>query len=339
MTRELTLPVGSRVLLTGATGFTGAVLARRLCAQGVAVRALARASSRLEPLADLPIEWVRGEVFDPAAVAAAARDVAYIFHLAAAYRQAGLPDEGYRKVHVESTRLLAEAAVGQPGFRRFVHVSTVGVHGHIEHPPANETAPFHPGDVYQQTKAEAEQWLRGFAAERGLPYAVIRPAAIYGPGDRRLLKVFRMAARPVFILLGHGKCLYHLIHVEDLVGILLRAAVHPAAAGEAFIAGDPASITIEQMGRVIAGELGRGLRVLRLPAGPFFLAAAVCETVCRPLRLEPPLYRRRVAFFTKDRSFDTRKVRERLEYAYRYTTEEGLRSTTRWYVAQGWLRG
>ncbi len=331
------LEPGSIVLVTGATGFTGQVLVRKLCALPVKVRALVRASSNRGTLAGLPVEWVEGDVYDEQAIARATEGVAYIFHVAAAYRDPSLADDEYHRVHVLSTQRLAEAAIRQPGFLRFVLVSTVGVHGHIEQPPADETAPFHPGDIYQRTKAEAEQWLHSFARDRTLPYSVIRPAAIYGPGDRRLLKVFRMARAPLFPMLGRGRSLYHLIHVDDLTEAIIRAAWHPAALGEAFICGDPEAIPLEQMGRLIADELGRRFRPVRLPAWPFFLLADITEAICRPLKLSPPIYRRRVAFFTKDRSFDTRKVRERLGLRYQWTTEAGLRATARWYREQGWL--
>lgn len=338
MATTATIPSGLPVLVTGATGFTGTALVRKLCERGARVRALARPSSSLDALAGLPVEWIRGNVFDPAPVAAATRGVAVIFHVAAAYREAGLADEVYRQVHVDSTRLLAEAACAVPGFQRFVHVSTVGVHGHVDNPPADETYPFGPGDIYQRTKAEAELWLRDFARARGLPFSVIRPAAIYGPGDRRLLKVFKMATWPLFPVVGKpGGQLYHLIHVDDLTELFLVAATHPAAAGEVFIAGDPEARSLADIVRVIGAELGRRPRPLRLPAWPLFGAAAVCEALCRPLHLAPPLYRRRVAFFTKDRSFNTAKLRERLGYAYRWTTEEGLRATARWYREAGWL--
>jgi dihydroflavonol-4-reductase len=328
---------GSLALVTGATGFTGSVLVRQLASQGVRVRAVARASSVRESLGGIPVEWVVGDVFDPQTVSAAAAGVDYVFHLAAAYRQSGLSDEAYRRVHVLSTRLLAEAVLANPGFKRFVHISTVGVHGHIEHPPADETAPFAPGDIYQQTKAEAETWLHAFAQSRGLPYTVIRPAAIYGPGDRRLLKVFKMALWPVFPLLGYGHHLYHLVHVEDLAQGMILAAVHPAAVGEVFICGNPEAVTLEELGRIVAESFGRKCRPVRIPAWPFFLAAYLCEAVCRPLGIAPPIYRRRVAFFTKDRSFDTRKMHQKLGYQTRYSTRDGLAQTARWYREQGWL--
>lgn len=333
------LPAGARVLVTGATGFTGQVVMRRLLDSGAEVRAIARESSDISMFAGRPVAWFRGHVHDPAVVTAAMDGVEYLLHIAAAYREARHGDQFYRDVHVTSTRLLAEAALRQPVFKRFVHVSTVGVHGHIENPPANEDTPFGPGDIYQETKAEAELWLRDFAPRHGLSFSVLRPAAIYGPGDKRLLKLFRMAAKPVFTLLGNGRCLYHLIHVEDLSSAIIAAAVHPAANGGIFIVGNPEPMSLIDIGRTIAAALGRnGLKVVRLPVWPFFALGAVCEAVCKPLGIEPPIYRRRVAFFTKDRSFDTRRLRETLGFQYEFTNETGLRATAEWYRAKGWLR-
>ncbi|MBI2440819.1 MAG: NAD(P)-dependent oxidoreductase [Lentisphaerae bacterium] len=331
------IPAGTRVLVTGATGFTGAVLAAKLVHASLEVHAIARVSSNREALRDLPIHWHQGDVFDETVVAEAAQGADYIFHVAAAYREARYADEIYWKVHVQSTQLLARAALRNPAFKRFVHVSTVGVHGHIANPPADELYPLKPDDIYQRTKAEAELWLRDFAGQNSLPFTVIRPAAIYGPGDRRLLKFFRMAARPVLFMLGCGKYLYHLVHVDDLANIMILAAAHPQARNEIFICGNPEAVTLPQMAQIVAAELGNRFRLVRLPALPFFLAADACEWFCRKLGVEPPIHRRRLAFFTKDRSFNTRKLREKLGYQMRYSSEEGLIQTARWYCEQGWL--
>lgn len=329
---------GHLCLVTGATGFTGARLCRRLHALGARVRAVARATSNTALLQDVPIEWIRGEVYEAETIARAAPGVAYAFHLAAAYRTAAREDDYYVRVHVESTRRLAETLHAVEGFARFVHVSTIGVHGHIDRPPADETAPYDPGDIYQSTKADAEQWLRAYGAAHAFPYTIVRPSAIYGPGDRRLLKMFQMAARGVFLALGRRDTLYHLIHVDDLVEIICLAAVHPAALGEVFIAGNPAPQPMSRIVAIIGAALGRRVRVVRLPVAPVWGLARACEAVCRPLRIEPPLYRRRVAFYTKDRAFDTRKLRERLGYACRHTDEEGLAATALWYRREGWIR-
>ncbi len=338
MSLDLSFPRGTRVLVTGASGYTGRVLTRKLVELGCEVRAIARASSDLGPLEGLPINWFRGDVFDQEVVNSACLDVEYIFHVAAAYREAKISDQTYVKVHVDSTKLLAQAVLNSRVFKRFVHVSTVGVHGHIDHPPADENYRFSPGDIYQRTKAEAELWIREFAKQHGLPLAVVRPAAIYGAEDRRLFKLFKMASRPLFPLFGRGKGLYHLIHVDDLTDIFITAALHPRALGEVFIAGDPKPSELKEIASTIASEIGNtGLKFLRFPAWPLFLAADLCELICKPLGIEPPIYRRRVAFFTKDRAFNTTKLSELLGYRYTYSTEQGLRSTARWYQERGWL--
>lgn len=338
MAIDMAIPAGSLALVTGASGYTGQVLVRKLCALGFRVRAIARPSSNIEPLAGLPIEWIRGEVHDRDVVRRSCEGVEYLFHVAAAYREPGIGDDTYRAVHVTSTQALAECLAGRPGFKRFVHVSTVGVHGHIDHPPASEDYRFSPGDIYQRTKAEAETWLREFAVKSGLPVVVIRPAAIYGPGDRRLLKLFRLAGRRYFPLFGKSRGLYHLIHVDDLTDIFIVAALSPAAVGRVFIAGNPEPSSLKEIATVVSSELkGPPVRFIRLPAWPLFVAALLCEAACKPLAISPPLYRRRVAFFTKDRAFDTSRLTRELKYRFSVPVEQGLRSTARWYREAGWL--
>ncbi|NLF25154.1 MAG: NAD-dependent epimerase/dehydratase family protein [Deltaproteobacteria bacterium] len=329
---------GTQVLLTGATGFTGSWLAHKLLGAGLAVRAIARESSDLRPFKSLSIEWIRGALYDPEVVTAATKGVEYIFNVAGAFRQAKIEDAEYFRVHVVATQLLARAAALNPSFKRFVHVSTMGVHGHIKNPPADENSPFAAGDQYQRTKLEGELWLHDFARRNSLGYTVIRPTGIYGPGDRRLLKVFKMATWPLCPILGYGKCLYHLVHVDDLTNVLMLSAVHPEAQGEVFLVGDAEAIPLAEMVKIISASIGGHTRIVRLPVLPFFAAGALCEWVCKPFGIEPPIYRRRVAFFTKDRSFNTSKMRDKLGYKPRYSTRSGLESTAAWYIENGWLK-
>ena len=326
------------VLITGGTGFTGSYLVKNLCATGAQVRVLARQVSDRSQFEGLPIEWHIGEVYDRQVVERAMAGVNFVFHVAAAYREAKISDEIYWKVHVQSTQILANEALKQKEFKRFIHTSTVGVHGHIENPPADEECRFAPGDEYQNTKVEAEIWVREFSTNNDLPLTVVRPAAIYGPGDRRLLKVFKLAKLPICPVLGFGsKGLYHLIHVEDLVAFMMQVATLDKAKGEVYICGNDEAVSIRDMIEIIAKYSSKNPIFIRLPATPFFLIGDLCELICKPFNIEPPIYRRRVAFFTKDRSFNTNKMRQHTNFEYKYSSRRGLEALSDWYQEKGWM--
>lgn len=329
---------GKKVLITGATGFTGRVLTHKLLDAGADIRIIARQSSDTGDLDDDSITWFRGDIANPELAQQAADGVEYIFHIAAAFREVKASIEDYRKIHLTSTQNLARAVQHQPQFKRFIHTSTVGIHGHIPGDDlADEQYRYDAGDDYQLTKLEAELWLHEFGNESGFPYTVIRPAAIYGPGDRRLLKIFKMANKGFFLFFGKGKGIYHLIHVDDLTNIMLKAAIENAALGEAFIAAANEPISMVDMAKTIGRALGKQVRIIRLPITPMFFAADICNAVCSRLGIDPPLHRRRVAFYTKDRKFNNSKVRHVLDYNPIYDNETGITELALWYKQHGWL--
>jgi len=331
------IPTGTPVLVTGATGFTGIVLTRKLVEAGLKVSAVARKTSNLAPLEGLDVTWFRGDVFDETIMKEALAGQQYVFHVAAAFREAKSTEKDYWNVHVKSTQIIAEEVMKYTEFKRYIHISTIGVHGHIENPPATEEYRFAPGDGYQRTKLQAEEWLNDFALKNSLSYTIIRPAAIYGPGDRRLVKLFKMALKPYFPLLGKGNCMYHLVHVDDLTNSFIIAATHPDAQGETFISGAEEPIAIADIAHIVARHFGKKTKVIRLPIAPFFLLGDICEFLCKPLKIEPPIYRRRVAFYSKDRHFDISKMKNILGYSPRHSNKDGIIETADWYVEQGWL--
>jgi nucleoside-diphosphate-sugar epimerase len=325
-----------RVLVTGATGFTGGHLARTLRRRGYDVAALVREPSKAADLEREGITVVPGDLRDRTALQRAVSGSEVIYHIAAIYRQAGLPEAEYRQVNAESVRTLIEAAHGG-GVRRVVHCSTVGVHGDVESPPANEDAPLRPGDVYQHTKLEGERNARDAAARTGIELVIVRPSGIYGPGDRRLLKLFRGIVRRRFVTLGHGNIYYHLTFIDDLVeGFRLCGEVQRAA-GRTYILAGSELTTLNVLTALIAQEAGVPPPTWHLPVWPFRAAGALCELACAPFGIEPPIYRRRVDFFTKSRAFDITRAREELGFAPSVTLREGIRRTLAWYRAAGWL--
>ena len=325
-----------RVLVTGATGFTGGHLARALVGRGYAVRALIRREDQAPALGADGIETIVGDLKERHALDRAVEQIDVVYHIAAIYRQAGLPESEYRAVNVTAVKELIEAAAAA-GATRFVHCSTVGVHGDVKRPPANEDAPLSPGDIYQRTKVEGEAAAREASARTGLAVTIARPSGIYGPGDRRLLKLFRGVARRRFVVLGSGDIFYHLTYIDDLVEGFRLCGEVPAAANRTYLVAGGEVTTLNELVALIAEEAGVRPPGRRWPVWPVWLAGAMCEAICVPLRIEPPLYRRRVDFFTKSRAFDITKARHEIGYAPQVGLREGIRRTLAWYREQGWL--
>ncbi len=325
------------VLVTGAGGYTGYALVRHLRSCGREVRALVRQHGQAEDLARLGANVVVGDVRDTETVRQSVAGIRTVYHLAAVFRRAGVPDSEYRSVHVDATRALIEYSAAA-GVQRFLHCSTVGVHGDVDRAaPATEEAPLLPGDIYQQTKLEGEQVARETAARTGLPLTVVRPGPIYGPGDRRLLKLIGGVAKRRFVLVGDGSPRFQMVYVEDLAKGIRLAAETPGAAGRTYIIAGSEAPTLNELVEEIA-DVAR-VRALRwhLPVWPFWLAGALCEAICVPLGIEPPIFRRRVKFFTSNRWFDTGRARRELGYSPGVRLHEGIDRTLNSYRRLGWI--
>jgi dihydroflavonol-4-reductase len=323
-------------LVTGATGFTGSHLALSLLRAGRQVRALVRDQARARELAAAGVELVAGDIRDPDALRRATAGVSTVYNIAALYRQAGLPRETYRAVNATAAGAIVEAAAAA-GSRRVVHCSTVGVHGDVEHPPASEDAPLKPGDVYQETKLEGERLAREAGRRTGLQVTIVRPSGIYGPGDRRLLKLFRGVARGRFPMLGSGKIYYHLTYIDDLVEGFRLCGEHPAAANRTYILAGGEVTTLNELVDLVADVAATKPPRVHLPVWPVWIAGAVCELLCAPFGLEPPLYRRRVDFYTKSRAFDIGRARREIGYAPGVSLRDGIARTLEWYRGRGWI--
>jgi dihydroflavonol-4-reductase len=312
-------------------------LALKLAAIGYPVRALVRDPARAAALEEAGVTLVQGDVRDPASARAAVAGIDTVYHLAAVFRTAGQPNSEYRMVHVNGTRHLVEASAAA-GVRRFVHCSTVGVHGSVDRDaPATEEAPFRPGDIYQRTKLEGEQMAVETANRVGLPLTVVRPGPIYGPGDRRFLKMIGGIARRRFVLLGDGTPRFQMVYIDDLTEGFRLAGEVPAAVGRTYIITGDEAPTLNELVNQIAAIAKVRPPPFRLPVWPFYLAGAVFEAVCIPLRIEPPIYRRRVKFFTSNRWFDTSRARRELGFVARVPLAVGIERTLESYRRLHWL--
>ena len=328
--------MGKKVFVTGATGFTGGYLAEELINQGYSVRALSLPDQNTDALKKLGVEIVYGNLIKKDTLIPALKDIDTVYHIAAIFREQNVPKQYFYDVNVGGTKNLLEVARDEK-VRRFVHCSTVGVQGEIKNPPAAETAPYGPGDVYQDSKVEGEKLALQFFKQNEIEGVVFRPVGIYGPGDMRFLKIFKFVNSGKFMMIGNGEVLYHLTFVKDLAkGIILCGEKHDAV-GEIITLGGNEYVTLNKYVEILSEVLNVPMPKRKIPLWPMWLAAVAFEAICYPLRIQPPIYRRRLDFFTKDRAFDISKAKKLLGYSPQVDLRSGLKLTAEWYKANNLL--
>ena len=323
-------------LVTGGTGFTGSHLVRRLLDRGDTVRVLDSAPGLFaDELTSKGAILTLGSVTDEAGVNRLMQDVEQVFHVAAVFRQINLPDRVYHDVNAVGTRIVGKSALLHK-VASFVYCSTQGVHGDIKSPPGDEDSPVRPEDYYQRTKYEGEQEIAALVSQ-GLPATTLRPMAIYGPGDpARFLHLFRTVKRGRFLMFGDGETLYHPLYIDNLVDSFELAAATPGT-GEVYLIGDARYYSLNDLVQSVATSMGQDVQIVHLPFQPLWMAAIACETVCKPLGIEPPLFRRRADWFRQNRAFSIDKARRGLRYEAAVDLPTGLAATANWYRENGYL--
>jgi nucleoside-diphosphate-sugar epimerase len=326
---------GKRLLVTGAAGFIGGALFRRLRAHGCDVTGAVLHPHEAEAIRDA---GGKAEVLDLASHAsfdAQVRGIDIVLHLAAMFQETEHGEAMYREVNEIGALRLCQAAAAA-GVERFVHCSTVGVHGDVKEMPCRETSPFNPMDPYHRTKLAGEVAILEFARtlpDDGMTVTINRPAMVYGPGDLRMLKFFKTILNGRFVMVGSGEVMAHLGYIEDQVDSLILCAIAPRQQVhlEAFNIASDRPVTLNELARLVADYGGVTIPGWYIPVFPLWFAGLACEAVCVPLRRRPPLSRRRVGFFTHNRAFDLSKAKERLGYVSQWDTRSGIARTIDWY--------
>ena len=324
------------VLVTGVTGFTGGILGRRLLREGYDVVGLSLPGLDTSDLEAAGVKIVNGDLCRKETLTTAVKDVDVIFHIAAVYREQNIPKQAFWDVNVSGTKNLLEVAL-DAGVKRFVHCSTVGVQGEITNPPATEETAYNPGDYYQRSKMEGEMLALDFFKNRGLKGVVFRPVGIYGPGDLRFLKLFRYILQGKFRMFGSGEVLYHLTYIDDLIDGIILVGETSGIEGEIFTLAGEKYTTLNEWVQILANVLDTKISQRHYPVWPLWMAGVFCEFLWKPFHIDPPIYRRRVDFFIKDRAFDISKAKRVLGYRPKVDLETGLRRTADWYRKEGLL--
>lgn len=324
------------VLVTGATGFVGKNLVRLLAENGYIVNALARESSNTASIAKYCNKIYTGDIKSRPALDQATAGCDMVFHLASMLQGAEQADSEFWNVHVEGTRNVFEASIAN-NVPVVVHCSTIGVLGSTKgNVPDDETSPYNATDIYQVTKCEAEKLALEYYASGKVRGNVIRPASIFGPGDFRLLKLFRSVARKRFVMIGKGKKFIHFVYVKDLARAIMTAGQKADTVnGEVFIIAAKRYLALREFIGIIASKSGGRLPRFYVPVWPVMTAAICCEAICKVIKVKPVLFPRRVQFFTKNRLYDTSKATRLLGFEHTTTIEQGIEKTLAWYKKEG----
>ncbi|HEY3358978.1 MAG TPA: NAD-dependent epimerase/dehydratase family protein [Polyangia bacterium] len=317
-----------RVLVTGAAGFIGSHLCEELGRAGHAVRGLDRAGAAAPP----GVELVTGDVTRGADCRVALAGCEAVCHLAARVGDFG-PAGEYLRVNVGGTATLLDAARAA-GARRFVLVSSLAVHHYRGLRDADETAPRDGRlNAYCRSKVLAEDVVTQRA--RGLEWVLVRPGVFpFGPRDRTtFVHLARALERGAAGYVGGGAALVTTAYVENLAHGLRLALEHPAAAGEAFVLGDPEPVTWRDLFARFARALGVAPPWLSVPLAAAYPLAAGLEAAwtLAGARAAPPLTRYRVLLAARDCSFSSAKAARLLGYAPRVGLDEAVRRTVAWY--------
>jgi len=320
----------SRVLITGGNGFLGKSLADRLFSNGEDVHIFARrhSGSNNEVNKKYTVCW--GDIRDAEAVDKAVERIDIVIHLVSNFRKGGSDKKEAFSINVEGTENVLKAALKHE-VKRVIHCSTIGVHGNVRSIPANEKTAFNPGDLYQETKLTAERLVWKTYKETGLPLTVVRPISMLGPGDLRMLKLFKMIKKRRFVIVGNGEVLFQPAYIDDVVDGFVKCMHNERAIGEVYIIGGDEYVSLNQLCRLIADEMNVSPPRIRVPMFPVLLLASMCEFICEPLNIDPPLHRRRVSFFQNNRAFSIEKARRELAYKPKVSLREGIRRTIQWY--------
>jgi nucleoside-diphosphate-sugar epimerase len=339
MKNLITPRLRSKVLITGGTGFISSRLALRCLDRGDRVRVLGQANNAAEAenkeiLEHRGVEVTLASVTDRKQLFDAAQGIDTVFHLAAAQHEANISNQRFWDVNVTGTRNILEASV-EAGIKIFVHGSTIGVYGENGSGEISEHSPLDPDNIYGVTKLEGERIALSF--QEKLPIVILRISETYGPGDRRLIKLFKAIEKKILVVAGNGQNKHHIIYIDDLIDGFLLAASTQDAVGKCFVLAGKEAVTTEELVAAIARRLNARIPRLRVPLGPVLAVAWVVEAACRPIGLQPPLHRRRMDFFRKSFVFQDELAKKVLEFEPRIDLERGVAETAKWYSEQGYL--
>ncbi len=321
-----------RAFITGASGFVGTHLVKKLLKNHWSVRILIH-KKNIHESKDCEVYF--GDIGEKKVLEDALRGVDVLFHLAAALGGSHFDKNEFFRINSAGTREVLDAAFNA-GVKKAVHFSSAGVLGAVRHNTvADETYPTFPISVYDQSKLEGEKIALNHAKE-GKPLFVIRPGWVYGQGDRRTFKLISAIKRKKFILVTRGHARQTPVFIDDLIQGILQC-LGQGRNGEIYnIAGNEV-LTVRQIVEQIAVATNSSIPKLSLPLFPTKVAAWKLEKTFGLFKKEAPLTRGKLAFFIHPKPLSIQKAVHELGYAPQTNFQTGMAQTVNWYMKHGWL--
>jgi len=321
-----------RIALTGATGFVGSHLAEALLAAGHALTCLVRSPARASALRDAGCTLVEGGLEDEAALRRLV-DGADLLHHVAGLIAARSPAE-FERVNRAGTFALARLA-GEAGVRRLVYVWSLAVSGpSVPGHPLEEADRDQPVTPYGRSKQAGEQAVRA----SGIAFTIVRPPAVYGPRDRELLRVFRLARRGWAPLLGDGRQELSFVHAADLAQALMAAGQSAGTLGRTYHAAHPETLTQRAFVQAVAAAQGRSVRTVPLPApvvrGALWSSGLVARLLGRATLLAPD---KAPELLAPAWTCSSEALARDAGWRAAIPLAQGLPETAEWYRQAGWL--
>ena len=327
-----------RYLVTGASGFIGPHLIKKIAGSGHFCRCLARDPKKIKFESSCDVEIVTGDITKPKTIRGIADNIDCVLHLATLGHMSNftVPPEMFMSVNVTGTENIMREALSS-GVKRVVHCSSVAAMGICTDMPATEESRCFPHHPYGKSKLKAEECIRSLVKDRQLPACIIRFSMVYGPGDwRDMLKLTKLAKKGLFPKIGNRAKLTPLIHVDDAVqGILLAA--EKGKPGETYLITNEQSEPFDRIRKILQQALGVRRLPLYAPEWATLLAASIIEKAFSLAGKAPPIARKNIESTIADRVFSIDKAMRELGFKPKVDPVAGIMETVAWYKANGWV--
>lgn len=327
--------IEGKALVTGASGFIGGNLRDALLDAGAEVITIRRKSSPAPKDASRSLVVEYDDV-DGLAHLVMVEKPDWVFHVAGATK--GVTYEDFQRANVMPTKSLLAALMREhPGVKRFVLVSSLTAYGPSSPDrPLEESDPRRPIEHYGRSKLEAEQVVE--AIGDALPWTIVRPSGVYGPGDVDYFNLFREVAAGRNVFFGNERRWFSAIYVDDCVRAIVDAAMDEHTIGKGYFLCDGRPITWGQFQQAIVDASGRKVRTLRLPEALVGVAATFGELATK-VDKKPRLFNKQKAKMGAQEAWTCthRAAREDFGYHPEVQLAEGVERTLAWYREKRWI--